>query len=135
MFKLVKILYSATNQPEPIRIPATEGETYKKGQPMKIVSGRLTKITSAEKPVYMTMETKIACSEDDTVLCYLITPNMIFETYTYTSRVAELINSQFGLVGSPDNWDGVGESSGTSATYYDVCGAKGMRDRVLIRFV
>ena len=135
MFQLAKILYSGSNQPEPLRITGTSGESYTRGQPMKLVDGILTKVPAGEMPTHMTMETKTVQKEGDTVLCYAITPNMIFDVVCYEDIIGEFSGRKINLYGSSTNWIGVGAKAGSVATVYDAKRAKISGDHIQIRFI
>ena len=135
MFRLVKILYSGSNQPEPLRIPGVVGESYIKGQPMKLDEGRLTRVASDEFPSYMTMESKTVEEEGDTVLCYEITPNMIFDVTCYGDVIGSFFGRKVNLYSDGIQLSGVSSKAGSVATVYDPKGAKYMGDHILIRFI
>ena len=135
MFKLIRILNSGTNQPEPIRLPAQVNKTHYKGKLMKLVSGILMDITTTETPTHIVMEKKTAKPNDQTVLCYAVTPDMIFETESCEEPSSDMIGMKVDLFTDGTNMVGVSNYEGSAATVYDLMGAKKSGDHVLRRFI
>ena len=135
MFKLVKILNSSCNQPELIRIPGQPGVDYVKGNPMIIVSGILTAVACDAVPTYMTVETKTVMREGETVLCYAITPDMVFETESCETPTPDMLGMKVDLYSAGDVMVGIGNYEGGSATVYNLLGATKIGDHVQVRFI
>ena len=76
MLKLIKIINSGVNVPEPVRLPKDDAAIVA-GAALVFAAGKANYATTGEKPTHVSLS---ASEEGEkTVLCYEIHDNMIFE--------------------------------------------------------
>ena len=78
MFKLIRIENSGTHQPEPIRIPIHSSLNVRMGGAYILNGDILTAADRYKTPTHVALESAKP-GEKDSVLCYRINENMIFE--------------------------------------------------------
>ena len=79
MFVLKKVLNSANNCAEPIRMLTDSETSYNYGDLLRINGdGAVVIIAAGEKPTHVSLETQTR-GEKRSILCYKLFPNMVFE--------------------------------------------------------
>lgn len=78
MFKLIKIVNSGVNVPEPCRLPKSKSAVIKMGAALLLNEGSATNCARTNFPKYIAMEDGV--EGKDYVTAYQVTGNMIFET-------------------------------------------------------
>ncbi len=76
MFILRKIIDRGVNVPEPVRMPADPDTTYKAGCALNLKSGVTANCGASEAATYIALEN---ASKKDTVLCFKVNSDMVFE--------------------------------------------------------
>lgn len=134
MFKLVKILNSGVNVGEPCHIPADEDSSYYAGTLVKISAGVATNVSATDKPTHLVGE-NLEFGSKSRILCYPISPDMIFET-TFSAAPTGIKNGSKVTL----SFTSAAASSVTATTtsgvaeIYDMAGAKEAGDKVYVRF-
>ena len=124
MFKLVKIIGSGTNQPEPIRIPTGPSVSYKANCAYTIIDGFLADLTEDTPPTHIAIET-VAADSKDTILCYRILDNMIFEVPVKGSFSSLHAGQKFKIdIDSEGSGIGITSVQGGFITIYDTNNAQ-----------
>ena len=77
MFKLIKILNSGVNVPEPMLYKKDKATVFAIGTPVKLSGGKLVNVGSTTAPTHIIAE-KDASGEG--VYAFVINPDMVFET-------------------------------------------------------
>jgi hypothetical protein len=113
MFKLIKILNSGSNVPEPVYLPSS-GISAKAGTAMTLSGGALAHCPATTAPSYVLLRDLKAT--DTKALCFRISSDMLFETpimgapnaLSAGSKVKLYVNSASAAVGvSADTASGV----------------------------
>ncbi len=79
MFILKKILNASNNFAEPVRMRTDSEHSYIYGGLLKVsADGTAVNISSGDKPTHVALQ-NLAKNEARTVLCYKLSPDMIFE--------------------------------------------------------
>lgn len=134
MFNLKKIITSGVNVPEPELIAAEGGYQLSAGAALVFQENRLIIGAQDQKPTHITLQDMD--EEDYTVLCYRITPNMLFEVEVIGKNVAGitngsklcLYNTEYGYTALSD------ETENGVAIVYDRNNAKKSGDTVYVTF-
>ena len=134
MFNVAKIISSATNVPDPCRMITSSSVSYKVGTALILTNGRLGNASATDKPQYIAAESA-AAGERATLVCYPVTPNMIFEVEVAGqpgmvkpgTKVTLSVNGGFADMVSTTTTDGV-------ATVIDTRGATAIGDKILVKF-
>ena len=134
MFKVVKILNSCTNQPEPCRLPVLEERSFERGTLIKYSYDSISYPTGTEMPTHVVGETKHT-HENDTILCYAITPDMIFEAPVMETPTLSMLGKGMQLLEGDGKAYAIDSTEGGHAYVYDLMGAKGPDDQILVRFM
>ncbi|MBO5789519.1 MAG: hypothetical protein J6R42_06210 [Clostridia bacterium] len=149
MFQLTKIEYGRDNIPEPMLMPATAGTAYKTGMALKLntTTHKLIPATGDTTATYIALEDKVGV-EGEMVLCYAITPQMIFEVplsaYSATTvviggRLQFATDAQSLTSAAASTYTATTTSGTTTITsclggmIIDLLGAKAEGDKVLVR--
>ena len=136
MFKLVKIEGSGTNQAEPIRMKTSEYATYRAHCAYMCGDGTIDSLDSESVPTYIALE-NAEPGEKESILCYRIQSNMIFEVPVNGSFTALNADTKYVADISEDG-SGVGITTSTvngKITLCDPNGAKRSKDTVYVRIV
>ena len=134
MFKLVKILNSAVNVAEPCYLEADEDNNYRVGTVLKISYGIATNVTPSDKPTHLVGE-NVRHRTKRRVLCYPISPNMIFETTFSEAPIGLKNGDRVGIsyeLGSA-SYVSASKTNGV-AEIFDMTGATAKGDKVYVRF-
>lgn len=133
MFKLIKIENSGVNVPEPVRLPKNTGTVINVGTALSLSSGKIVPCAFNAKPQYMAYQT--ASADAETVVCYRVYPNMLFET-RFTSSTEDVVPGRLvGLDADSDECTAYVNAEGdTSATVVEVLGTGIDGDKVIVRF-
>ena len=134
MFKLIKILNSGVNVPEPVRLPKSETASIKLGSALVLTDGEVASCSPTAVPEYVAAQN--ARSGESSVLCYAVNENMIFETVFSTSPDGIALGQKVTL-GTDADGAAVCVTSTTSsgvATVIDLMGAKAAGDKVNVKF-
>ena len=134
MFKLIKILNSGANVPEPCRIPKAEDTIIKAAEAMILTAGYAQSCPDAQKPEYISL----ACAAvgETEVVCYPVSPDMIFETAISASATALSVGDKVTLSKDTDgaSYFVSATTSGGVATITDLSEAKNAGDKVNVKF-
>ncbi|MBP5209258.1 MAG: hypothetical protein J6125_00200 [Clostridia bacterium] len=149
MFDLKKIEYGRIGTPEPVLAPAKSGASYLPGMALCLdaESHALVKASGDVTVTHVCLEAKTAAA-GDTVLCYRVTPQMVFEAPlsvyddTVVFGAALTIASDglrvtatpaSGLVATVGEDDAVTVTNTVGAIICDTQSAAAAGDRVLVR--
>lgn len=133
MYKLIKITNSGCNVPEPVRFTLAHGASCERGMPFFVDDGILLPVSSSTTrlPTHVAI-LPVAGKE---VLCYEVTPHMIFSVKT--SAPVEFMNVGAEYLLS-DNGETITATKVTGnqrgAVLISKNGAKEMGDEVLVAF-
>ena len=131
MFKLIKILNSGNNVPEPVRVPVMVSSTIPAGSLLFLhPDGYLEEGFEETRPKYITIETTDESSYH--AICYRVTDDMVFE--------APLANADTAAFGSPLHFHGDGGVTPTgdpSQAIATLCGnyTTMSGDMAILRFI
>ena len=134
MFKLVKIEGSGSNQAEPVRIKTAPSTLYRANCAYAILDGYLVEPGSDFAPTHIALES-LDRDEKETLLCYCIYENMIFEAPLYGNSNNLTVGTKYALH-TDDNDAGIGMSTSTAngkLTLHDINGARKTGDTVYVR--
>ena len=133
MFKLAKIEGSGTNQAEPIRIRTAPDLPYKAFCAYTLFDGFLAEADTEQPPTHIVLE-NLEPNEKETILCYRIQDNMVFEVTISGSFPQLSVGNKHALKVS-DEGAGVGITSaiGGKITLHDINGARKSGDTVYVR--
>lgn len=132
MFKLVKILSSGSNVPEPCKIPPAPDTSFKYGAALVLRDGMVFNAMADENPTYICGETT---SSGKPVTCYPILPNMIFETTIKGDPTMLYVGDKVKLSLEVGAAMGVNDvTSGGFITIFSLNGAKKSGDKIHVRF-
>lgn len=92
MFKLINIINSGVNVPEPVLLPADPSIVLDAGATAVFTDGQLTLGAEDVKPTHIIIRKKLENEKE--ALCYRITPDMLFEVEVYGDNVDTLLNGQ-----------------------------------------
>ena len=135
MFKLVKIEGAGTNQGEPIRIKTSPGTEYKYGYPYSLFDGFLIPSEAEMRPTHIVLENIGANEDKESVLCYRILDNMVFEVPVCTSFAKLTVGYKYTLA-TDDYGFPIGMTATTSngvLMLHDLNGARKKGDTVYVR--
>ena len=134
MFKLIKILNSGTNVPESVKLPKSPDLDVKMGSALILSGGTVANCTATTSPTYIAAQN--AVNGEDKVLCYPISPDMLFETVFNEPSESVVIGAKVKLC-TDDDGSAVNVSADTAsgvATVVDLMGAKNAGDKVTVKF-
>ena len=134
MFNVIKIISSGNNLPDPTRMLTSSSVSYKAGSALIVTNGRLANAQATSKPQYIAVESA-AAGEKATLVCYPVTPGMIFEvpvsgipaSIKAGVKVTLSVNNGFADKVSTTTTDGV-------ATVVDTREATKSGDKILVKF-
>ena len=135
MFKLVKILNSGVNVPEPCRMAIADNTVIKPGSALSLSNGKLTNCPAGTIPSYISIQGS-ECAKDGTILCYEIFENMLFEATAYSFVPAISAGYNVALYRDAEG-SAVGidmEGNEACATVVDTCGAAKAGDKITVKF-
>ena len=133
MFKLIKILNSGINTPEPIILPKAE-VAVTQGELLVLSGGKLTKANATTAPTHLALAA--AKAADGETVCAAIIPDMIFECPVAAGTPAALsIGSKVCLEISEGTTVGVNTTTASGvATVYNAMTATAVGDKILVKF-
>lgn len=134
MFKLIKIINSGVNVPEPIRMPKASGKTVKSGTLLTVINGELSDCGATTTPTYVALAD--ASAEAPEAICAAINGNMYFDAPITESPASLKIGAKVTLA---TDGDGAAyalstTTSGGVATVIDLCGATSVGDKITVKF-
>ena len=134
MFKLAKIEGSGTNQPSPVRLKTREGVEYVSGGAYRLADGELANIDETMLPTHIVIE-NLKPDSADTVLCYRVQDNMIFEVPTYANPSNYFAGIRYAIATSSVGAGiGIGKNNANGVIMVDdVNGAKKIGDTIYVR--
>jgi hypothetical protein len=133
MFKLIKILNSGSNVPEPIYLPVN-GINAKVGTAMNLTAGKLSHCSATVVPTHVLL--KDVKTSDQVALCYKISPDMQFEAPVNGSCASLYAGAKVKLYTNAD-LAAVGVSNDTAsgvAKIVSLDGATAAGDKVTVVF-
>lgn len=133
MFKLIKILNSGANTPEPI-ILAKADATVAQGELLVQSGGKLTKASATTAPTHIALARAEAA--DAEAVCATITPDMIFECPVMAGTPSALVvGTKVCLEITGDTTVGVNTTTASGvATVYNTLSASALGDKILVKF-
>ena len=133
MFKLIKVMNSGINVPEPQILPKAE-EEIARGEVLVISGGKATHCPTTTKPTHIALAT--AKAKDENSVCAMISPDMIFECPITEGTPSTLtVGTKVCLTQKNGQTAGVNTTTTSGvATIYDTLGANKIGDTVLITF-
>ena len=134
MFKLIKIVNSGVNVPEPIKLRKSNSLNVKAGTALTISGGYVTMCTSTATPTYISLEN--AGTNKDSVYCYAVNGNMLFET-TVSAKPTSLSVGDKVTLGSDAESNTSNVTATTSsgvATIVDLMNASNIGDKITVKF-
>lgn len=134
MFRLIKIVNSGVNVPEIIKLPKPASLNVKAGTALTLSGGYVAMCTSTAAPTYIAAEN--ADSSKDSVFCYAVNGNMLFET-TFSAKPTSLAIGDKVTLGSDSNSCTVNVTATTTsgvATIVDLMNAANVGDKVTVKF-
>ena len=134
MFKLLKILNSGVNVPEPVRLPVTASTNFKIGSALTISSGKLANCTATTLPKYIAAQ-DLTAGEATDMLVYPITDGMIFATKFSVTPTSIVVGNKVTL--ALESSIAVGVTATTTsgvAEIYNLNGASAAGDTVEVIF-
>ena len=133
MFKLIKIMNSGVNVPEP-QILCKGERVIVRGEALVLSQGKVIPCATTTLPTYVALSD--AKAEDDTIACAMISPNMVFEC-PVTEGTPATLTSGTKICLTQQNGQTLGVNTTTAsgvATVYDTLGASNIGDKILITF-
>ena len=137
MFKLKKILNSATTVPELVRRKASNTEKYTCGYLLKMSDDGVVKnVKEGEFPTHVCCES-LAAGERKDVLCYEILDTMIFSAAAYDNMTDVVPGVKVVLEANEKGYYTLVSSNDIEGyvTLYSTVGATQSGDTVLVRFI
>lgn len=134
MFKLIRILNSGRNTPEPIRLPVTAGVSFKIGTALTVTSGKLANCTATTVPSYIAAQ-DLAAGESGSMLAYPVSHDMIFEAPVSAAPTSLVPGAKVTL--NVESSRAVGVTATTTngiAEILSLAGATKTGDRIEVRF-
>lgn len=134
MYKLIKITNSGCNVPEPVRFTLTHSASCERGMPFFVDDGILLPVSSSTNrlPTHITI---LPLNGDKEVLCYEVTPHMIFSVKTSAPIEFMNVGAEYLL---SDNGHTITSTKVTGsqrgAVLISKNGAKELGDEVLVAF-
>lgn len=134
MFKLIKIINSGVNVPEPVRLAKASETVITAGTALTVSNGLIINCTASVAPKYVAIASAPEGATD--VLCYEITEGMRFEAPTSVAPSAytfgALVNLATDATGAAY---GVGATNTNGvATVVSIDGAQNVGDTVTVKF-
>ncbi len=134
MYHLIKIKNARTNVPEPMRLALSAAVTVDRGLPVTVKNGLLT-VCNDKSTVSPTHITLAAVENEPFVLCYEVTPDMVFETAVTASPAAVRLGTEYLLSADGASMGTVAVSGSLrGATVVGMNGAKRAGDKLLVSF-
>lgn len=131
MFKLVKILNSGVNTPEPVHLPKDVGVSLEFGSAVKLSGGKIVAAGAADTPTHIVAEKD---ASGDKILVFEISHDMIFETVVTEDPDELLVGDAVTLEIAEGSAIAVSATEGGKATVYDLTGCHEIGDSILVRF-
>ena len=134
MFKLIKILNSGRNVPEPEKLNKFSNISVKAGEALILDDGEVAPCPSSVTPSYIAFAD--ADESAETVVCYPVSKDMIFETTVNANPSALLVGYKV-TIGQDDDGCSVCVTSTTTsgvATIVSLDGATQAGDKVTVKF-
>ena len=134
MFKLIKILNSGVNVPEPCRLNKESAAEIKIGSALILNGGKAENCPETVRPEYIALEDSGAGKTY--VLAYTVSENMIFET-PITDSPEALTEGACVTLSKDDNGNTVGVSATTAsgvAKIVSLDGATDAGDKISVKF-
>ena len=133
MFKLIKILNSGVNVPEPQILPKGE-RAILRGEALILSGGKLTPCPATVMPSFIALAD--AELTEESAICAAVLPNMLFEC-PVTEGSPSTISTGAKVCLTQKSGKTVGVNSTTNsgvATVYDTLNASKIDDKILITF-
>jgi hypothetical protein len=134
MFKLIKILNSGVNVPEPVQLKKDKDMVFDPGVALKFSGGILTMCSTTERPTHISHGYGKAGS--DHAVCYEIFDNMLFEAEIADDPYELKVGDKIDLDTDNKGYTSLVSTVNTEevATVIDLCGAKELGDKIVIKF-
>ena len=134
MFIIKKIFNSATNAPEPVRLPTDNAQAYRYGTLLVLKAGKARNVAFGEAPTHIAGET-LSAGEKSSVLCYEISPDFLIRTVIEGSPTGIKAGDKVALGFDNDFADKViNDTEGGVATVADIRGTKTNGDYIYVTF-
>ena len=79
MFIIKKIFNSATNAPDPIKLPTDAASDYRYGTLLILSAGKVKNVEFGQTPTHIAGET-VKAGQKTSLLCYELTPDLLIRT-------------------------------------------------------
>lgn len=134
MFKLIKILNSGVNVPEPCRLTKDSDTAIKMGAALVLSSGAAAYCGENEAPEFISMED--AEAGKSYVTAFQVTEGMLFEAAVSTDPAALYVGAGVALAKDTDGATTVlgAESASGIAKIVSLDGAAEIGDRITVKF-
>lgn len=134
MFKLIKIVNSGVNVPEPIRMPKASETVIKAGTLLTVNAGVLKNCTATTAPTYVALADSIVGVTEATVA--QIDHNMYFEAPVTAEPNALSIGDKVTLAVDSDGaaYGITATTSSGVATVVELAGATAAGDKITVKF-
>ena len=134
MFKLIKIINSGVNVPEPIRMPKASGTALKAGTLLTLSEGALINCASTTAPKYVALADADAGKTEAVVA--EISHDMLFETPVTDFPEGLFIGAKVTLAIDSDGaaYAVTATTASGVATIADLAGASAANDRITVKF-
>ena len=135
MFIIKKILNSATNAPDPVRLATDSAEAYKYGTLLILKSGKAKNVVFGETPTHIAGET-LSAGERGSVLCYELTPDLLIRTTIEGSPTSIKAGDKVALGFDDDEFADkvINDTEDGVATIVDIRASKKNGDYVYVMF-
>ena len=134
MFKLIKILNSGVNVPEPCRLNKESAAEIKIGSALILNGGKAENCPATTRPEFIALEDGVIGK--DSVMAYAVYENMIFEA-PITESAEALTEGACVTLSKDDNGNTVGVSATTAsgvAKIVSLDGATDAGDKISVKF-
>ena len=135
MFIIKKILNSATNAPEPVRLATDASQAYKYGTLLILKGGKAKNVAFGETPTHIAGET-LSAGERVSILCYPLTSDLLIRTTIEGSPTSIKAGDKVALGFDDDEFADkvINDTEEGIATVVDIRGAKKNGDYVYVMF-
>ncbi|MBQ8381345.1 MAG: hypothetical protein IJY18_05570 [Clostridia bacterium] len=134
MFKLIRIEHSSTNQPSVIKMPKISDVAIPIGMPL---ANRVNYVVPCgETDVATFMSYAEAKAEDPYVLCYRVTPSMLFEAPFGVAGTDIMLGDHVCFMTNDDGYAyGVAPGDGYGCMIVDITSCREKNGKVIVSFL
>ena len=134
MFKLIKIINSGVNVPEPVRMPKASGVTVKRGTLLTLSQGVVNNCTATTAPRYVALAD--AAATDTHSVCAEISESMRFDAPVTADPASLTVGAKVTLATDTDGaaYGVTATTASGVATVVDLCAATAAGDMITVKF-